>query len=574
MSALWKIVRHIWAREWWSLTRGTLLAVAVLLAGVGLLGLSGWFITAAGIAGLAGLGIMFDVFRPSAGVRFLALGRTVARYGERMLTHDATLRSLATLRVELLKGMLRLPHEKTAAFRASVQLNRLTSDVDALDGVALRLIIPLLAAGVTLAVTLAAIWYLVHGWMSLVILAGLVPLTLAALFFLLLRSRKPARLAHTAQNAFRMRIIDLLRGRTELAVAGQLQAQCEHVLDADRRARIALAEADRLERNSGLLISLAEVITGAGVLALGIFLAQAGMTGAAFAALAFFAVLALGETVMPLRRGFTEFGKMVDAARRVAPMMNDGLNDGLDEAPGTGHPGKAPAIAATLQGGEDAALAFQDVSFTYHGAAHGVARPVIEHFSLDLRAGETVALTGPSGCGKSTLLGLAAGIMQPSHGAVMVSGEAITAMGEARLRQRLGLLPQRSALLSGSVLEALQLGAPQTDEEEAWNVLATVRLDDAIHARGGLSSLLGESGSGLSGGESRRLALARLLLRRPEILLLDEPTEGLDRATAQAVLAGIRRYLPQAAILIASHRKAEQEAADRVFRLSGHMPRP
>ena len=555
MRPLWKIVRSIWAREWWSLTRGTLLAVAVLLAGVGLLALSGWFITAAGIAGLAGLGIAFDVFRPSAGVRFLALGRTVARYGERMLTHDATLRSLAALRVELLKGMLRLPHEKTAAFRASVQLNRLTSDVDALDGVALRLVIPLLAAGITLTVTLVTIRYLVHGWMSLAVLAGLVPLTLAALLLLLLRSRKPARRAHTAQNAFRMRVIDLLRGRTELAIAGRLQAQCEHVLDADRRSRIALAEADRLERNSGLLISLAETVTGGAVLALGIFLAQSGMTGAAFAALAFFAVLALGETVMPLRRGFTEFGKMVDSARRVAPM--------LQEVPEGVRPAETPVAAATVDSG-GAVLSFRDVGFTHRGAG----RPVVEHFSLDVKAGETVALTGPSGCGKSTLLALAAGIMQPSHGGVRVGGEALTGMPEARLRQKLGLLPQRSALLSGSVLDALRLGAPQASEEEAWDVLAVVRLDEAIRARGGLSSLLGESGSGLSGGESRRLALARLLLRHPQILLLDEPTEGLDGATAQAVLVGIRHYLPQAAILIASHRKAEQDVAGRIIRIS------
>ena len=185
-----------------------------------------------------------------------------------------------------------------------------------------------------------------------------------------------------------------------------------------------------------------------------------------------------------------------------------------------------------------------------------------------MKAGETVALTGPSGCGKSTLLALAAGIMQPSHGGVRVGGEALTGMPEARLRQKLGLLPQRSALLSGSVLDALRLGAPQASEEEAWDVLAVVRLDEAIRARGGLSSLLGESGSGLSGGESRRLALARLLLRHPQILLLDEPTEGLDRATAQAVLVGIRHYLPQAAILIASHRKAEQDVAGRIIRIS------
>jgi ATP-binding cassette subfamily C protein CydC len=147
MSPLWRIAVLIWREERAALSRGLLLSIIVLLAGAALLGLSGWFVTAAGAAGVAGIGIAFDVFRPSAGVRMLALGRTAARYGERILTHDATLRALARLRVKVLDGLAAQPAETLARLRSPAMLNRVTADVDALDGVAIRLVFPILAGG-------------------------------------------------------------------------------------------------------------------------------------------------------------------------------------------------------------------------------------------------------------------------------------------------------------------------------------------------------------------------------------------------------------------------------------------
>ncbi|HLP69168.1 MAG TPA: ABC transporter ATP-binding protein, partial [Rhizobium sp.] len=161
MRALFRVFRRVWRRRIGALIVGILLSVTVLAAGLALLGLSGWFITAAGVAGLAGAGLTFDVFRPSAGVRFLALGRAVARYGERLATHDATLKGLADLRVELLAAMLRKPPILLSRLRGSERLNRLTIDVDALDGVALRLVMPAVAAAVVLAATFFLIAWLV-----------------------------------------------------------------------------------------------------------------------------------------------------------------------------------------------------------------------------------------------------------------------------------------------------------------------------------------------------------------------------------------------------------------------------
>ncbi len=549
MRALLPIVRRIWGQEWWSLLRGTALSAIVLIAGIALLGLSGWFITAAGIAGLLGIGIAFDVFRPSAGVRFLALGRPAARYGERILTHDATLRSLARLRVQLLDAMAHLPFPRLPALRASAQLNRITRDVDALDGIALRLFIPVVAAATTLALTAVILWFLVAPALVIWLLASYVPGAMLALGLVALRSREPSRMGQLALGAFRMRFVDLLRARTDFAVFGRLGERSEHVLAAEARTRSAVARTDRIERAGGFVLSGMETTSAAGALLIGALLAVDGTIDPAIAALGFFATLALAESLVPLRRGMSEIGRMIDAARRVNRIIESRKGHNSKE-------GRSPAAVDPAK----PVLALRGVSFRHEGAE----TPIVDGFELQVSAGETIALVGPSGGGKTTILHLAAGLVEPQSGSVEIGGLAIGDWGEADLRQTVTLLPQRSALLSGSIHDTLALARQDLGTREAWAVLAAVALDKVIDERGGLDSRLGEAGAGLSGGESRRLALARALLRRPALLLLDEPTEGLDRATAEKVLAGIRRYLPEAGILLASHREAERNFAERV----------
>lgn len=547
MKHLVPIIRHVWSQDWWSLLRGTALAVVVLIAGIALLGLSGWFITAAGAAGLAGIGIAFDMFRPSAGVRFLALGRTAARYGERILTHDATLHSLARLRVKLLAAMAKAPFARLPSLRASEQLNRITRDVDALDGIALRLFIPIIAAASALALTAAVLWFLVDPALVIWLFAGYGPGTVLALAFVALRSRGPSRSGQLALNAFRTRFVDLLRTRTDLAVFGRLDAKATHVVTAERRMRDAKMENDRIERAGGFILSTTEYATAAGALLIGALLARQGTIDPALAALGFFATLALAEILMPLRRGMSEIGRMTDAARRV--------NRLLESKPEIRTGTATPTVA-----GCRTALVMRDVRFVHDRAE----TPVIEDFNLEVTAGEIVALVGPSGGGKTTLLQLAARMAPATDGVIEICGRDTRNWDEAAFRATVALLPQRSALLSGTIREALALARPEIDDSEAWAALKAVCLDDVIRDRGGLDSRLGESGVGLSGGESRRLALARVILRRPALLLLDEPTEGLDRATAEQVLSGVRNYLPEAAILLASHRAAERKFAGRI----------
>ncbi len=535
---IWQILGIFWRSERPALWRGLALSVVVLLAGVALLGLSGWFITAAGLAGMLGLGAVFDVFRPSAGVRFLALGRTAARWGERVLTHDATLRGLNLLRLRVMGGLAHRDWSDLGRLRGAEALNRITADVDALDGVLVRLALPAVAAALTLLLTGLMLGWLVTPMVALWSAGSFALGGSAALIVAARSARTPSRRAETAMQALRVRVIEQLRAKADLALTGRLDDASTRIGEAAARQDAARDEADRAERRAGALLGLTSTIAAAGALLLGTMAVQAGVIGVPQVALGFFATLALAEAAAPLRRGMADLGRMLDAARRVARQIGP---EALADVP----------FAATAP----EPLRLVDVSYRHPDAA----RTVIDSFSLTLTPGQIAALTGPSGCGKSTILQMAAGLAVPTSGGVLLGDRPLTALPEPELRAQIGMLAQRSALLGGTIAEALRLGAPDASDSEMLAVLQAVALWDALEPRGGLHAALAEGGQGLSGGEARRLALARVLLRRPAILLLDEPTEGLDEATAVLVLQGLRRFCSESAILLASHRKAERD---------------
>lgn len=546
MSALGQIFALIWRDQQLSLLRGAALGVLVLLAGIGLLGVSGWFITASAAAGLAGAGAVFDVFRPSAMVRFLALGRTAARYGERLLTHDATLRALAGLRVRLLRATAALPYDQVVRLRGSQVLNRLTADVDALDGVPLRLILPLGSGVLAQALTFGVVWALVGLTVALWLGIGFVGGAGATLIWSGQRALVPSRRAEMAAQAFRSRFIDLVQTRSDLAVCGQIAVQTQAVLAADARRQADRRTLDRIERRAGLALSVLGTVMASGALGLGMYLASKGALAPAYAAAGFFAALALMETVAPLRRAVADMGRMGLAARRV--------NDTL----------ATNTAALSGQAGTGSGLQVVNLGFQRPGAV----LPTLAGLNFAVSPGQTLALAGPSGSGKSTVLLIVAGLLRPTEGHIRLGTLDLGLWAEDPLRDQLVLVPQRAALMAGSIRQALTLAAPAATDADLWDALAAVALDEVVNAKGGLDFALGPQGAGLSGGEARRLVLARALLRRPAVLLLDEPSEGLDDATAARVLTGIRRFLPDAAILTASHRRSELDWADRVLTLS------
>ncbi|KDB05498.1 ABC transporter, partial [Defluviimonas sp. 20V17] len=297
MTRLIHIFRLIWSAAPRAMARGALLSVAVLVFGAALLGLSGWFITATGAAGLAAAGFTFNVFGPSAGVRAFALGRTAARYGERLLTHDATLRALARMRIDLMRRESRAPLDRLLRLRGASALNRMTADVDALDGVALRLVLPLAAGLITHILAFAALAWLVDETIALWVALGYL---LGGALVLAGAARAgfgPSIRAERGAQALRRAVIDMGRARTDLLVFGRMAAQRDAVLAADAETRAALDALDRAERRAGLALSaLAALIAGGALMIGGALVARAQIAPAA-AALGFFTALALAETL-------------------------------------------------------------------------------------------------------------------------------------------------------------------------------------------------------------------------------------------------------------------------------------
>ena len=526
---------------------GAGLAVLTVLMGMGLLGLSGWFITATGLAGLqASSAIAFDVFQPSAGIRLLALGRTGARYGERLVTHDATLAVLADLREQLFRGWARPEAARQLLLRPARLLFRLTADIDALESLYLRVMVPA-AAALGAALLAGVVLGFLQPWLGAVLALWLL-LTGGGIAWMVARHAQPTAVRRARGiEALRAQAVDLVAGQTELAMAGRLHAQCQALADVDQRLARADDALNRLEVRAGLAYGVVGTLTLMGVLTAVGALAGQGALSAPAAALALLLALTATEPFAALRRGALEAGRTLLAARRLAPQMVATAPALASAAAHTPVCVPAPLPSVTPAWAVRLAVDLQDVTLAHTGSPVAVFKAL----SLRVMAGKRVAIVGASGAGKSTLLAAIAGELAPRQGTV----QALPC----------SLLTQRTELFEDSLRENLRLADPAASDARLWQVLQAAGLAGDVQAlAAGLDTRLGEGGLGLSGGQSRRLALARLLLRDPLLWLLDEPTEALDALTADDVLQRLVQAAAGRTLLISTHLRREAALADRL----------
>ncbi|RKK05312.1 ATP-binding cassette domain-containing protein, partial [Teichococcus wenyumeiae] len=351
---------------------------------------------------------------------------------------------------------------------------------------------------------------------------------------------RPGRRRAAAIEALRSRAIDAAQGQVDLLMAGRTSAQAASIMAADTRLAAAEDTLNRLETRGAALLFLAGQAALVGTLLIAAPLAAQGVISAPIAALALLAAMAVLEAFAPLRRGALELGRALLAARRLAPRLRE------QAAPAQ----PLPVAPAGL------ALHLRHLRLRYPGAR----QPVLDDFSLDVGAGECVALVGESGAGKSTLLSL-------------LSGEIVAEGGHASLasgQPRTVWMSQRTELFQDSLRGNLLLAAPRATDAELMEALEAAGLGPVVAALpDGLATQLGEGGFGLSSGQARRLMLARALLRPAPLWLLDEPTEGLDRETALALLGRLRPRLAGHGTLVVTHLRREAELADRLVLLRG-----
>ncbi len=542
MTHLGPLVAELRAAAPRAFAGAAILAALVPLAGMALLGLSGWFIAASAAAGLAGLGLTFDFLRPSGFIRFLTMGRSGARYGERLVGHDATLRALEKLRLRLFGALAAAPLRRLVRLHAAEALNRLTSDVEAVEGVLIRLAFPMLATAATLLAGGGVLW-LLAGWQAAAIATACHATAVAVLVALAVRRTRTASFRHEAAlQALRARSIETLTLRGEMLMQGSLPRRLAGIENAIGRADAARGDQDLAERAAMLVLSLAPA------LAIGGLLLVARDLAAPLLLMAVLLALAMAEAPRQLWRGLAELGRIQLAARRL---------DKVAPPPAAGPAVIPPAVA------EGPVLILEQLTIARPGGSTALFAPL----DLRLDKGRSVAVTAPSGFGKTSLLTVLAGLEAPQGGSILLLGHLLAEWPEAELRRQVTLVPQRPALIGGSIADNLRLAAPDASPADMRDALVRTALWDTLAPRGGLAAVLGERGQGLSGGEVRRLALARAILRRPALLLADEPTEGIDRATAAQVLAGLRAALPETAMLIVSHRAEDLLGLGPIVRL-------
>ena len=524
---------------------GLVLMITGLASSIGLLTTSGWFLAATAIAGL---GTLFNFFYPSASVRGLAIGRTLFRYFEKLVTHDATFRILAKLRVQVFEKIIPLSPGVLNRYRNSDLLNRLVSDVDTLDSLYLRLIAPFITAiFVILAMCIGLSFVntpLALGLgISLLLLVFVIPTV-----FYQLGKKFGDKLVHS-RALYRTQFLEFIQAQAELLLFNaedklkNNMAKTETNWQADQQKEANL---------SGFSTALSLFLNGLIIAAMLWFSSQAEFGNdeyrMAFIALFTFAALASFEILMPLGSAFLHIGQVIASAERVT--------DIIEQQPLVIFNGKTEfdQNATTL-------IEAKDLSFTYPERQNRA----LDNLNLTIQKGKKVAILGKTGSGKSTLLQLLVRNYDANQGELSLAGKPISDYAEDTLRSQFCFLTQRVHVFSDTLRQNLQFAsAVNISDEKMIEVLNQVGLGKLLEQEQGLDIWLGDGGRPLSGGEQRRLGLARILLNDAPILLLDEPTEGLDRETERQILRLILAHAENKTLIMVTHRLTAIEQFDEL----------
>ena len=534
------------------LVSGIILSLITSLAAITLLSLSGWFITASAMAGLLSIDgnvLAFNFMLPAAQIRALAIMRTLGRYAERLVTHEATFRVLAQIRSWFFQQLIPLVPGRLALMRSGDLLSRMTADIDALDALYLRLVAPVFVAilGVT-AVTIVLATYA-----PIISIANGLILFVAAVYvpwlFNRLGSEGAERITVLMAN-YKIRQVDTLQGFAEL-VANQAYERYSVFLQqfSDRMIHTQRQNNCLTGISSAITFLLSQISFTVVLILAGLLYTENQLTGSEVA-LVVFCVLASFELVTPLPQALQMLAKTQKSAQRIRQVAK--LKPTITE----------PQQILLLPQSYD--LQLSDVCFRYSDQQDWV----LKNINVQIPLGTKLAIVGASGSGKTTLLHLIMHYFDPEIGQVALAGYSLSQYGSEPLMTCFGVLSQRSQLFATTIKENLLIAKPDATAKELDAAIKAAGLEKFIsYLPEGLNTWVGESGVKVSGGEARRIALARLYLKDAPILILDEPTEGLDSETERDVFQALSVFATQKTIIMVTHRAAGLSLVDKVYRM-------
>jgi len=532
---------HIMGSTWKTMTLAMFFGCLTIVSNIGLLAVSAYLISSAALhPSITELSVAI------VGVRFFGISRAIFRYIERYISHDVTFRLLGTVRVWFYRRLEKLAPARLMEWQSGELFSAIVSDVETLKEFYLRVLSPPI-----IAMVIASIVCLFLGNYSMdfvyVVIVSFALIGLVLPIFLQMIQKNTAYELVAAKSELRGQLVDSITGIVELAAFAQKDRQVQRVnVISQRIARLQSI----VSKYSGLTDALGLLVVNGAVwfiLYFAILLVQRGQLAGVYLAVMVLTVQSSFEAVLPLPIVMYYVKESMAAAKRLFFIVDT-----------------APAIC---KGDEavnsmDLSITVENLSFQYEPQG----APVLNNISFTIDTGKKVAIVGPSGAGKSTLLYLFLRFWDYKQGSIRLGAHEFKHYNDERLRALFGVVSQQTHLFNASIRDNILLAKPDASEQQFHQAILDAELNAFItRLPQGYDTMVGQNGYALSGGERQRIAIARALLKNAPILILDEPTVGLDAITEQSIMKTIEKMMIERTTIMITHRLTGLETMDEII---------
>lgn len=525
---------------WPAMLFAVLFGCLTIISNVGLLAASAYLISSAALhPSITELSVAI------VSVRFFGISRAVFRYLERYISHDATFRLLGSVRVWFYTKLERLAPARLMEWQSGELLSAIVGDVETLKEFYLRVLAPPLIGMIILIGTCLFLsrysMNLVYLLIGAFIMAGLV-LPILVNFL----QKNTARELVAKRSELRSQFVDSMSGIVELAAFGKTQQQSQIINKVNHKLLILQSEVSKL---SALTESLGLLIVNSTVwlaLWLTIPLVENGQLNGVYLAVVVLTMQSSFEAVLPLPLAIHYLAESMAAARRLFGIVDT-----------------EPAVLemAGIVDIPHVELKVENLSFRYHQGPL-----VLDSISFSVGIGQHLAIVGPSGAGKSTLLHLFLRFWDYQQGSIRLGSNELKAYNAQHLRTAFGVVSQQTHLFNASIRDNILLARPDASKDQFNQAIEQAELESFIASLPqGCDTMVGQNGYALSGGERQRIAIARALLKNAPILILDEPTVGLDALTEQAIMGTIQKLMAGRTSIMITHRLTGLESMDQII---------